>query len=221
MRLDLGSPVRCTDEAFGELADVVIDPETRRVTHLVVQPHQRGEQARLVPVDRARAGETSDATISLSCTIAEMSEFELVRESEYLRLGEIPVGDPDWQVGIEEPLALPPSMEMDTLGAGAVDFDPHVMRTYDRIPMGEVEIRRASGVTSADGHHLGHVDGFVLDSEQQLAHLVLEHGHLWGRREVVIPALAVARVKTDEVVLTLSKDAVGALPSARVHRRRS
>jgi sporulation protein YlmC with PRC-barrel domain len=111
MRLDLGSPVRCTDEAFGELADVVIDPETRRVTHLVVQPHQRREQARLVPVDRARAGETSDATISLSCTIAEMSEFELVRESEYLRLGEIPVGDPDWQVGIEEPLALPPSME--------------------------------------------------------------------------------------------------------------
>ena len=162
MRLDLGSSVRCTDEAFGELADVVIDPETRRVTHLVVQPHQRREQARLVPVDRARAGETSDATISLSCTIAEMSEFELVRESEYLRLGEIPVGDPDWQVGIEEPLALPPSMGMDTLGAGAVDFDPHVMRTYDRIPMGEVEIRRASGVTSADGHHLGQSTGSSL-----------------------------------------------------------
>jgi hypothetical protein len=96
MRLDLGSPVRCTDEAFGELADVVIDPETRRVTHLVVQPHQRDEQARLVPVDRARAGEASDATISLACTIAEMSEFELVRESAYLRLGEVPVGDPDW-----------------------------------------------------------------------------------------------------------------------------
>src|SRR5215218_11374417 len=96
MRLDLGSPVRCTDEAFGELADVVIDPETRRVTHLVVQPHQRGEQARLVPVDRARAGETSDATISLSCTIAEMSEFELVRErstcaSARFRSG-IPIG---------------------------------------------------------------------------------------------------------------------------------
>ncbi len=45
MRLDLGSPVRCTDDAFGELADVVIDPETRRVTHLVVQPHQRDEQS--------------------------------------------------------------------------------------------------------------------------------------------------------------------------------
>ena len=221
MRLDLGSPVRCTDDAFGELADVVIDPETRRVTHLVVQPHHRDEQARLVPVDRARAGEASDATISLGCTVGEMSEFELVRESAYVRLDEVPVEDPDWDIGIEEPLALPPPTGMDGLGAGAVDVDPHVMLSYDRIPMGEVEIRRRSSVTSADGHHLGHVDGFVLDGEQQIAHIVLEHGHLWGKREVVIPASAVDRVETDAVVLTLSKDAVGALPSTRVHRRRN
>jgi sporulation protein YlmC with PRC-barrel domain len=220
MRLDLGSPVRCTDDAFGELADVVIDPQTRRVTHLVVQPHHRNEQARLVPIERAQAGETSDATISLDCTVAQMNEFELVRESAYLRLGEVPVEDPDWDVGIEEPLALPPPTGMGAFDTGSVDIDPHVMLSYDRIPMGEVEIRRASSVTSADGHHLGHVDGFVLDSEQQIAHLVLEHGHLWGRREVVIPTSAVARVETDEVTLSLSKDEVGALPSARVHRRR-
>ena len=42
-----------------------------------------------------------------------MSEFELVRESEYVRLGEAPVEDPDWDVGIEEPLALPSSSGMD------------------------------------------------------------------------------------------------------------
>ena len=42
---------------------------------------------------------------------------------------------------------------------------------------------------------------------------MLEHGHLWGKREVVIPIGAVARVETDAVVLTLSKDEVGALES--------
>jgi hypothetical protein len=157
----------------------------------------------------------------LVCAVAEMRQFELVRESAYVRLGEVPVEDPDWDVGIEEPLALASPTGMDPFGVGAIDVDPHVMLSYDRIPIGAVEIRRASSVTSADGHHLGHVDGFVLDSEQQIAHLVLERGHLWGRREVVIPASAVARVETDEVVLTLSKDEVGALPSARVHRRRN
>jgi sporulation protein YlmC with PRC-barrel domain len=220
MRLDLGSPVRCIDGGFGELGDVVIDPETRRVTHLVVQPHQRDEQARLVPVDRARAEDSSDATISLTCALAEMSEFKLATESAYVRLGEVPVEDPDWDVGIEKPVALPTPPGIDASGPGAIDVDPHVMLRYDRIPIGEVEIRRASSVTSADGHHLGHVDGFILDGEQ-ITHLVLEHGHLWGRREVVIPAPAVARVETDAIVLSLSKDAVGALPSARVHRRRN
>ena len=84
MRLDLGSPVRCTDEAFGELADVVIDPGTRRVTHLVVQPHQRDEQARLVPVDRARAGARflkdgrgGFRTCDLSRVKPERADFEL------------------------------------------------------------------------------------------------------------------------------------------------
>jgi sporulation protein YlmC with PRC-barrel domain len=213
--------VQCTDDTFGELADVVIDPQTRRVTHLVVQPHHRDEQARLVPVERAQAADTADTTISLDCTVSEMSRFELVRESAYLRLGEVPVEDPDWDVGIEAPLTLPPATGLDPFGGGMADIDPHVMVSYDRIPMGEVEIRRASSVTSADGHHLGHVDGFVIDDAQQIAHLVLEHGHLWGRRDVVIPASAVGRVASDEVVLTLSKDDVAALPSARVHRRRN
>lgn len=37
MRLELGGRVDCSDGTFGELADVVIDPTTKRVTHLVVK----------------------------------------------------------------------------------------------------------------------------------------------------------------------------------------
>ena len=96
----------------------------------------------------------------------------------------------------------------------------NVMWQYDRIPKGEVEIRRASAVISADSHHVGHVDGFMVDGDH-IGHLVLEHGHLWGKREVVIPIGAVAHVETDAVVLTLSKDEVGALESHRVHRWRN
>ena len=73
-------------------------------------------------------------------------------------------------------------------------------------------------MTSADGHDLGEVDGFVVDSEEQITHFVLERGHLWGRRDVTIPIGAVATVETDAVTLSLSKDEVGALPSVRVHR---
>ena len=70
------------------------------------------------------------------------------------------------------------------LDAGIYGGDAGVI--YDRVPKGEVEVRRASPVTSADGHHLGHVDGFVVDGEQ-ITHIVLEHGHLWGRRDLTVP----------------------------------
>src|ERR1700749_3651391 len=104
MRLVLGSPVRCVDSLFGELADVVIDPISRRVTHLVVQPEHRHDAARLVSVDRARS--TADG-IALDFSAEELERLEPLRETAFLRLGEFPVADPDWDVGIPEMLALP------------------------------------------------------------------------------------------------------------------
>ena len=98
-------------------------------------------------------------TIVLDGSVAEIFRLEPVREAAYLRLGEFPVADPDWEVGIEEMLALPYYQGPDAIGSEPIAYDDHVTWTYDRIPKGDVEVRRASPVTSADGHHLGHVDG--------------------------------------------------------------
>jgi hypothetical protein len=54
MRLELGTMVTCIDVPYGELADVVIDPTTNRVTHLVVEPQHEPWVAQLVPVTLAR-----------------------------------------------------------------------------------------------------------------------------------------------------------------------
>jgi hypothetical protein len=51
-----------------------------------------------------------------------------------------------------------------------------------------------------------------------MADIVLERGHLWGRREIVIPASAVERVRTDSITLSLTKEQVGALDVRHVHR---
>jgi sporulation protein YlmC with PRC-barrel domain len=219
VRLELGSPVNCTDGPFGELADIVVDPTKRTVTHLVVEPHHDHGQARLTPIDLATVQEEQSPALTLRCSIEEAGRLELVQEYAYLRIGEVPDKDPKWDVGVESVLAHP------YYGGSAIgyetippDWDPHVSMTYDRIPKGEVEIRRASEVTSADGHHLGRVDGFLVADDDAITHFVLERGHLWGRREVTIPMNAVAHVHTDAVTLTLTKDEVGDLPSVHVHR---
>jgi hypothetical protein len=217
VKLELGSPVRCIDGPFGEVADLVIDPIARRVTHLVVAPQHRHGLARLVPIDLAAAANNGHSAVSLRCTLEDARQLPSVQEFAYLRLGEFPANDPDWDVGIENVLALP-YYGYGEFGQDTIDYDPHVSMTYDRVPKGEVEIRRASEVTSADGHRLGHVDGFLVDGDDHITHVVLERGHLWGRREVTIPIGAVTRVKTDSVRVRLTKDEVRALPAMPVHR---
>jgi hypothetical protein len=90
--------------------------------------------------------------------------------------------------------------------------------TYDRIPLGEVELRRGSPVQAAGGKTVGRVGGAVLDGDGRISHLVLQRGHLWGRRELTIPVSAVKRLRTDEVDLQLTADDVAALPSVRLLR---
>ena len=143
-------------------------------------------------------------------------QFECVHEGAYLRLGDNPAEDPDWEVGVEDVLALP-YYEGSDLGPYP-ELDSGVTMYYDRVPKGEVEVRRASAVISADGHSLGEVDGFVVDADKHITHFVLERGHLWGRKEVTIPIGALARIETDEVHIALSKDEVGALPAVHVGR---
>jgi len=213
-RLELGRAVRCEDGPFGELADVVIDPVQRRVTHLVVKPHHHDGLARLVPVEMATGGD-GENDIALRCTADEASRLTTVRESAYIRLEDMPNSDPDWDIGVQDVLAVP--YDSPELGVVTAGHDDPVELTYDRVPKGEVEIRRSSPVISADDHLLGHVEAFLTD-DGAITHLVLEHGHLWGRRDVTVPMDAVAKVETDSVTLRLVKDEVGALPSVRVRR---
>jgi sporulation protein YlmC with PRC-barrel domain len=213
MRLDLGCGVHCTDATFGELADVIVDPIARRVTHLVVEPHGDHQRARLVPIDRARA---ADDGLALDYSIAEVEALEPLHDSAYVRAGELIVVDPDWDIGTQDVLALPVYQELNGMGS-AIDPDPHLVVSYDRIPKHEVEIRRSSAVISTDGHRLGHVEGFLVGSGET-ADIVLERGHLWGRREVVIPAAAVERVENDSITLNLTKEQVGGLDVRHVHR---
>ena len=83
MRLEMGASVRCEDDVLGELADVVIDPTTKRVTHLVVEPHHEIGPARLVPIDFAQEGDGQQ--ISLRCMADEVRRLAPVHEFAYLR----------------------------------------------------------------------------------------------------------------------------------------
>jgi sporulation protein YlmC with PRC-barrel domain len=215
VRLELDKRVLCEEEEVGKLADLVVDPIAKRVTHLVVKPEHGAGTSHLVPIDLVEAGEHVGG-ITLTCSRSELDALPPVEEFQYLRLGDVATNDPEWDVGVSDVLALP---YYDSTGlTGPVDAVGDMGVVYDRVPKGEVELRRSSRVLASNGDYIGDVDGFLVDDSDHITHFVLERGHLWGRREVTVPIGAVASVESDAVKLTLSKDEVGSLPSHRVHR---
>jgi sporulation protein YlmC with PRC-barrel domain len=200
VRLALGRHLRCADGEIRELADVVIDAGSARVTHLVVQPVDEPDEARLVPIELAFAPPGEPDEVRLRTGGAALDKLDLVRESVYLAPGETPPGDKDWDVGVGEVFVAP------SAASEIGDYSEEgVNMSYDRVPKGEIELRHASSVYSADRHHLGRVDGVLVDEDDRVTHLLLERGHLWWKREIAIPAGSVSKFETDVVTLGATK----------------
>jgi sporulation protein YlmC with PRC-barrel domain len=206
----IGSEVACSDGACGELTRVVVDPVLRTLTHLVVEAKHRQGNGRLVPIDLVGSA-TPD--ITLRCAMAQFHALEDAEETQFL-----PGATGEWGYQQQQMLSLPYyGLGMGTgmgLGVGGMhvgmDTGAHPVIT-DRVPAGEVEVRRGEHVHATDGP-IGQVQGLVIDpSDHHVTHVLLDEGHLWGKKRVAIPIGAVQDVK-DGVRLSVTKDQVRDLP---------
>jgi len=206
----IGSGVTCSDGACGELRRVVVDPVARTLTHLVVEPEDRRKTDRLVPVDLVDPAATGEE-IRLRCSV---SEFDALKEAEETHF--VPGASGRWGYGEGQVFSWPYyGIGMGGMGAGGMGLGNvgagSQMITYDRVPVGEVEVRRGEQVHATDGD-IGRVRGLVIDpSDHSVTHVLLDEGHLWGKKEVAIPISAVTGV-SGGVRLNLTKDEVRDLP---------
>ena len=195
MQIDFGSRLRCEGADAGTVADIVVDPAGRRLTHLVVDVHD--DVARLVPA--GLLAPAPDGGIVLGCSLAELRAMEAVGEVAYLPVDEFPESDETSDVGIEDVMSVP-SYQSIEFGDYADEFATGVNVRYDRIPKGEVELRGASDVVSPDGSRRGSLHGIVVDGPS-LTHVVVRRGHLWWKRDVSVPIDGVESFATDCVTL--------------------
>jgi sporulation protein YlmC with PRC-barrel domain len=203
----IGAEVTCSDGVCGDLSRVVIDPVARVLTHLVVEPKHRQGLGRLVPIDLVDA---TAEEIHLRCSAAKFDALEDAEETHFL-----PEAGEQMGYGAGQTLAWPyyglgGGMGM---GMGGIGMESTPMPIIDdRIPAGEVEVRRGEHVHAADGN-IGRVQGLVIDpKDHHVTHVLLEEGHLWGKKEITIPIGAVKDVTDDGVRLNLTKDEVRDLP---------
>lgn len=200
----IGAPVRCRDGDCGVLRRLVVDPVAKVLTHLVVEPKHWSGLGRLVPIERA---ECADGEVVLDCTLAEFDALEEAEETQFL-----PFSAPAWGYGPGQMLSLP------YFGVVGDDgFGGGQPITYDKVPLGEVDVRRGDPVQASDGK-VGRVEGLAVDpSDHRVTHVLLAEGHLWGTKQVAIPIGAVVRVE-DGIQLDLTKDQVRDLPPVNLRR---
>ena len=201
MDLPVDADVQCTDGPGGRSTYVVLNPVTRRLTHIVVKQDSFPRLERLVPV--GMVAETTPDQIHLSCSKQELHSLEPFVETEFVS-GEFPHAAYELDEYRLWPYVLPE--------------DNVVPVEHERVPPGELAVRRGSHVRAMDGD-VGRVDEFLVDREtEHITHLVLREGHLWGQKDVLIPVSEIGQIDEDRVYLTLSKEEVANLPTIPVRR---
>lgn len=206
----IGAKASCSDGFCGEVTRMIIDPAARTVTHLVIKPKHRGQDGRLVPLELV---DTASGEIRLRCTLGEFDQLEPAEEVD-------PVEGVDYGGGYGAAesvqgyggtgsMGVGGSVSGMPIGASLGHRTPLVVQ--DVVPEGEAELRPGEHVHAVDGH-IGQVQGFVVDPDNhQMTHILLQEGHLWGRKEVAIPISAVTGVD-DGIRLNITKKQVEELP---------
>jgi sporulation protein YlmC with PRC-barrel domain len=201
----IGAVAACSDGPCGAVSRVVVDPVARELTHLVIEPEHRSGLGRLVPLNLVEAGE---GEVRLRCTLAEFDKLPSAEEMDFL-----PGGSGYHAYAAHEAYYWP------YFGLEG-EADPNLalasaVETRDKLPGGEIGIRRGEMVHASDGE-IGKVEGLVIDSAQgHVTHVLLQEGHLWGRKQVAIPIGAVEKIDQG-ITVTLSKHEIEALPAVGV-----
>jgi len=186
----IGVKASCADGPCGEVRRIIFDPASAAVTHLVIGLEHGHQLSRLVPVALV---DTAAGEIRLHCTIVEFADL-----------------DPAEQTEVAQEAHVEAAPATSTIYAGI----PRPARTIVKeiVPAGEEQLQPGDRVHALDGE-IGQVEGFLVDSGDQVTHILLKEGHLWGRKEVAIPVGGVTGAH-DGIRLNMTKKQVEDLPSA-------
>ena len=198
MKIPPSAKVQCTDGPGGRAVQVIVNPITRKMTHVVVEERKLPQVERLVPV--RSIVRTADELIYLDCSQQELGRMTPLIETEFL-WAEIPEFN-EFYPYLLQPYVIPGQLAT----------------KQESLPPGELGIHRGARVHATDGK-VGWVNEFVtIPTNGEITHLLLREGHLWGCKEVAIPISAIERIEERTVYLKLDKREVQALPSVPVRR---
>lgn len=206
--ISLDAKVFCIDGECGRLSHIIIDENSKKVTHLAVKNfNPLASHQYLVPIESVL--ESSSESIQLSCKRIEVFRMPAFTEMHFFN----PI------TSKYESLKDFSDEAIAAFNARIMCFDSStgenkcLMRVEtELIPAGEIAVTKGASIEATDGH-IGFVEKFVIDpNDKDNTHLLLEEGHLWHKKELTLPLSAIAHINEDRIYLNLDKKAVRLLP---------
>lgn len=188
-------------EQVGSLERVVLNPETKVVTHIVIRAGAFfNKEARVVPVDLV--AETTENQIILRDEAGVLDAFPPFEERHLIDAD----GDSE-----QNPADAPQVIY------GAPGFGPMmvqapgqqvVTQVEQNIPQGTVAMKEGAKVLAAEGEHVGNVERVLADpSVDQVTHLLISRG-LFMKENKLIPIKWVMSLGEETVRLRVKKTSV-------------
>jgi uncharacterized protein YrrD len=212
MEISLNARVNCSDGPIGKSVRVIVNPVTTTVTHFTVRPDGMGESEHVVPITDIST--SNEKGIELAVSKNQFYLYPLFESHRFINFEDASLSPEDVESLPEARPAMNPVLWP------FVTADGH-MGTYadvQQIPANELAIQRGAPVEASDGH-VGEVSELVIDPDtNQVTHLVLHKGHLFGHHDIAVPIADLDRVDEGIVYLKIDKAAVKDLPDIKIKR---
>jgi sporulation protein YlmC with PRC-barrel domain len=227
MQFKLGAGVYTSDNRqVGTVDHIVIEPQEKEVTHLVVRKGFLFTKDKVVPVS---AVQSADAVrVVLQHSTSGLDEFQDFEESHY-----VPSEGEEWPEERREERSGGAGSTLigyPSIGAASMGAAPQYLAKIRNIPDDTVALKEGAKVISSDDHHVGNVErvitGLSVEGshregsqgegpiEGHATHLVISQGLLLKTRKLV-PTDWIAHVMEGEIDLAVDARFLDSLPEYR------
>lgn len=201
----------------GHIDRVVVDPQTKAVTHIVVRKGFLFTEDKVVPFDLI--AEANEDRIMLRDDAGDLQSLPPFEEKHYILSG-------DKTGGTTSPSGYAPAVYGYTPFGGPGDYGApsdqrHIAQIEQNIPEGTVALKEGAKVITAEGKYAGRVERVFTDAQAKRAtHLLIAQGLLLKERKL-IPITWVQVVGNNEVYLSVKQRVLERLTAFHIERRTS
>lgn len=199
----------------GRIDRVVIDPDSKEATHLVVQKGFLFTRDKVVPIDEVVTA--SEDRVVLESKRENPDDYPDFEETHYIPIqGErTEVRRPNKKssrIAWYYPMPRAAWWRLEMGSYPGYGEPPYVRKTDRNIPEGKVPLEEGAKVMSRDGSHVGDVERvFIDEDEQRVTHMLIAKGILSKTRKL-IPTMWVDTVTENRVGLSVDELLIEQLP---------